>query len=274
MIREPAAAGTFYAGSEVALKKQIASLLPAKPAEKSKATAIVLPHAGYIYSAEVALAVIAETEIPKHIILLGPNHTGFGPTISVFPEGIWKTPLGPIPVNENIAGKLLKNCRFAAKDTTAHLYEHCLEVELPLLQYFARDFSIVPIVVGMVKQEEISGLAQAISQTLEQLQLKDDCLLIASTDMTHYEPHKQAMEKDKLAIAAILNLNANELLEIVYKEEISMCGVYPTAVVVESAKQLGAKKARLVKYETSAKASSDFDAVVGYAGLIISNNLS
>ncbi|MBU2541172.1 MAG: AmmeMemoRadiSam system protein B [Candidatus Omnitrophica bacterium] len=269
MLRESVASGKFYPSSAAAIRKQINSLLPKERAQKSSAIAAMLPHAGYIYSGEVAVSVIAQLEIRKNIILLGPNHTGIGKRVSISSKGKWNTPMGDVEINEEIAKAFLSNSEILEEDISAHVYEHCLEVELPILQYFSSDFKIVPIVVGQISLSEILKLAADLVKTIKTADLVDETLFLASSDMTHYESQQEANSKDKLAISQIEKLSAKGLIEIVSKNNISMCGVYPTAVVIEAARILGAKKAELIKYETSAKASGDYSQVVGYAGLII-----
>ncbi|MEW6170296.1 MAG: AmmeMemoRadiSam system protein B [Candidatus Omnitrophota bacterium] len=269
MIREPAVSGQFYPATQVLIKKQIDSFLPKGRIEKSKAIAIISPHAGYIYSGEVAASVISSVLIPKNIILLGPNHTGFGSPLSIMAKGTWKTPLGNVLINEKIAKQLLANCNILSDDSSAHTYEHCLEVQLPILQYFSQDFEIVPIVVSEIGLKEIYKLSEDIARLIKGAKLEKDTLILASTDMTHYEPEEEARRKDDLAIEKILELNSEGLLETVSKNSISMCGIYPTAIAIEIARKLGAKEAKLIKYETSAKTSSDYSTVVGYAGIVI-----
>ncbi len=271
MTREPVVSGQFYPATPASIKKQIDSFLPKAKGqiEKSKAIAIVSPHAGYVYSGKVAVSLIASISIPKNIILLGPNHTGFGNPLSIMTKGAWKTPMGNVAINEKIAKQLLDNCNILAEDSSAHTYEHCLEVQLPILQYFSHDFEIIPIVVGEIGLKEIYKLSEDIAQLVKRTKLEKDILIVASTDMTHYEPEEQARRKDDLAIEQILQLNSEGLLEVVSKNNISMCGVYPTTIAIEAARKLGAKEAKLIKYETSAKVSSDYGAVVGYAGIVI-----
>lgn len=269
MLREPVVSGQFYPPTQDLIKKQIGSFLPKLRENKSKVLAVVVPHAGYIYSGEVAVNVIAGIEIPKNVILIGPNHTGIGPKVSIMPSGTWKTPMGSLEINESLAGSLIENSKLFSKDQSAHSYEHSLEVELPILQYFSQDFKIVPIILSSLKFDEITDIAEAISKAIKEGDLKDDILLLASTDMTHYETEEDAARKDKLAIEQILKLDAKALLDAAINNDFSMCGKDPTAVIIETSLRLGAKEARLIKYETSAKASGDHDQVVGYAGLII-----
>lgn len=269
MLREPVVSGQFYPATQTLIKKQVGSFLTGPEQKKSKVLAVIVPHAGYIYSGEVAVNVIANIEIPENVILIGPNHTGIGPKVSIMPSGTWKTPMGSLKINEGLAGALIENSKLFSRDESAHSYEHSLEVELPILQYFSPSFQIVPITLGSLKFDEIIDIAEAISKAIKEGNFQDNTLLLASTDMTHYESEEDAARKDKLAIEQILKLDAKALLDVAIKNDFSMCGKDPTAVVIEAALRLGAKEAKLIKYGTSATASGDHDRVVGYAGLII-----
>lgn len=271
LIRKPSVAGQFYPDSPIELKKQIDSFID-KNKKKAKLEAIgcLVPHAGYIYSGQVAASVFSKINLKENFIILGPNHTGYGEPISIMTQGVWETPLGKVKINSNLAKELLKNSAYLKEDFLAHQYEHSLEVEIPFLQYFANDFKIVPIVVGMEQIDVYKKLGKEIAQTLKDLDLIKNIIIIASSDMTHYESDKVARQKDKIAIDAILKLDEDLLWQKVKEFDISMCGCAPAIVMLTIVKELNAKKAKLIQYETSAKTSSDYNAVVGYAGIIIS----
>lgn len=269
MIREPIVAGKFYPGNKNSIENQLRSFLKETP--KEEALACIMPHAGYVYSGEVATQTAASINIKENIILLGPNHTGLGSTFSIASKGKWKTPLGEVEVNTTIAENLKKEYLLFKEDDSAHMYEHSLEVELPILQFlFKGKFSIAPLVLMPSEKSEYEKIAQAISKTIIDLNIKDKTLIIASTDMTHYEPHEAAKKKDNLAIEAILNLDEDLLMERVEKYNITMCGYVPVVITIMATKKLGAKKAKLIKYQTSGDTSGDYGAVVGYAGITIS----
>jgi AmmeMemoRadiSam system protein B len=230
-----------------------------------------MPHAGYIYSGAVAAETAASIQIKENIILLGPNHTGMGQDFSIISQGKWQTPLGQININSDIAEKLKNECPLLKEDARAHTYEHSLEVELPILQFVSqKEFSIVPLVLMPANKTEYENIAQAIYKTLTELNLRHKSLIVASSDMTHYETQESAKKKDNLAIEAILKLDADLLLQRIPEYNISMCGYVPVAVAIMAAKRLGAKKAKLIKYQTSGETSGDYQAVVGYAGIVIS----
>ncbi len=267
--RMPVFAGQFYPASAQVLKKQIQSFIgPAVP--KQNAVACLLPHAGYIYSGPVAAQTVSRISVKDKVVLLGPNHTGYGKNISIMTEGSWQTPLGEVKIDSVLAKKILEGCSYLEDDNLAHESEHSLEVELPFLQYFKNDFRIVPIAFLFEETGALKEVAGAIAEAVKQQGLKDKVLLVASSDMTHYEPQPSAQNKDRLAIEAILSLDEDRLLDVIGRFNISMCGVMPTVVMITCAKALGATKAQLVKYQTSGDVTEDRSSVVGYAGIIIS----
>jgi len=266
MIREPVAAGQFYPGSAPGLKRMLESMVNDRAA-KVDAIGLVSPHAGYIYSGVVAGAVISRVKLKDTVIMLGPNHTGQGKEFSIMTDGSWITPLGEVEIDGELAKKILSSSSYLEEDKAAHQYEHSLEVQLPFLQYFKADVRIVPIILaharGSVYKKIGKELAGAIKESKRQV------VILASSDMTHYEPQEAARKKDNKAIEAILNLDVDELLERVAILDISMCGYAPVTVLISVAKELGATKAELVKYQTSGDASGDYRSVVGYAGIIV-----
>ena len=265
-IRKPVVSGQFYAPSANSLKAQIEGLID-KDALKIEVIACVMPHAGYMYSGRVAGATASRISIKDKIILLGPNHTGLGAPFSIMTSGRWQTPLGEIKIDAGLADKILKSSKYLKADDLAHAHEHSLEVELPFLQYFKNDFEFVPIAILSDELNLLKELGRDIASAVSAN--KDSILIIASTDMTHYEPQAEAEKKDKEAIQAILELNEDKLMSKVNSLNITMCGYAPTIAAICAAKALGATKAELVKYETSGDVTGDRDSVVGYAGIII-----
>ena len=267
-IRKPAVAGQFYPSSPQSLKNQIEAMAD-KKAVKQDVIACMLPHAGYMYSGAVAAATVSQINIKDKVILLGPNHTGFGAQFSIMTQGIWQTPLGEVKIDSPLAKKILDNSKYLEEDNLAHMYEHSLEVELPFLQYFKRDFQIVPIAFLSDELEALKSVGEEIGGVLKEPGLKGSVMIVASSDMTHYEPQKDAERKDKEAINALLELDEDKLMERIRRLNISMCGYAPAIVMVKAAKTLGAKNAKLIKYQTSGDVTGDLDSVVGYAGLIV-----
>ena len=265
--RTPAVAGKFYPNNSVELENQIACHLGDLSKNKRKAIGVVSPHAGFIYSGDVAGAVYSRIEIPETIILLGPNHTGRGENISVMTKGTWSMPMGDIDIDEELANLLCKETPIAKPNLTAHQFEHSLETQLPFLQYLKKNFSIVPICLKKIDYSLCKKLSEGIVKALEQTE--KSVLIVASSDMTHFESHKLAEEQDKKAIAKIESRDALGLYETVRQEQISMCGVNPVTVMLLCCEKLGAQKAELIEYKTSGEVNGDKNRVVGYAGVIV-----
>lgn len=267
-LRKPAVAGQFYPLSAKELSTQINSLID-RHARKYNTVACVLPHAGYIYSGEVAGKTLSCVDIREKIILLGPNHTGYGVPFSIMTKGIWQTPLGEIKIDGGLAEKILEGCRYLKDDYQAHTYEHSLEVELPLLQSLKGSFEIVPIIFASDDLFILKEIGKSIAKTINSLKIKDSVTIIASSDMTHYESQDEAQRKDRQAIKAIVELNENGLMQKIKELNISMCGYAPVIAMLAAAKMLGAKEARLIKYQTSGDVTGDKNSVVGYAGITV-----
>jgi len=267
MIRRPVVAGQFYPQTEASLRKMLAGLVdPAS--EKQDAIGVIMPHAGYVYSGQVAGLTISKVELKKTVIILGTNHTGSGEKFSIMTGGSWATPLGEVKIDSEIAGSILKEGGLLKEDALAHLQEHSIEVEIPFLQYLNGDIKIVPIVISsLAGLSECQRLGEDIANGFKKIGRSG--LFMASTDMTHYESAETAKEKDRLAINAVLELDEKKLFDIVKEKGLSMCGLPAACVLISVCKNLGAKKAGLVKYQTSGDISGDYASVVGYAGMII-----
>ncbi len=266
MIRNPIVAGQFYPGSPSALEAQIEGFID-EQAPKEEVIGLVSPHAGYIYSGPVAGAVISRVKFKDTFVIMGPNHTGMGRRFSIMTEGTWRTPLGEVEIDSELGKSILTASSHLQEDEAAHLQEHSIEVQIPFLQYFNRDVKIVPIILasadGATYKEIGRGIAKAIKD------LNKEVVIMASSDMTHYEPQESANRKDKQAIEAILELNEDELLKRVEELRITMCGYAPAVSLLTACKELGAGEAELVKYQTSGDVIGDYSSVVGYAGIII-----
>jgi len=265
MLRKAVYAGTWYPES----KSEISKFLNAK-VKPVKALACVCPHAGWVYSGKVAGLVYSSIEPADLYIMIGPNHTGAGPRVSVFPEGEWETPLGNLEVDAKFAAGITKHFPGAVLDTKAHASEHSLEVQMPFIKLSNSGAKIVPICLGDYSPDTCRMLAVAITKTMKEAKKTVKTLLVASSDMSHYVTADEARIKDDKALKQILNLDGPGLLETVEGSDISMCGSGPVATTILSAIELGAKKATLVSYTNSGYVSGDFDKVVGYAGVVIS----
>jgi len=269
MVRNPVVAGQFYPESKESLAKEVKKLIFASIEKKEDAIGVISPHAGYVYSGPVAGATLSSIRSRPVYVIMGPNHTGLGSSFSLSTSDSWITPLGIVKINKTLADKILKNCPEIARDEFAHVGEHSIEVQLPILQVLQDEFTIVPIVISSGSIEQYGKIGQAIAKAIKELKLEKDVVIIASSDMTHYESQDSAKAKDFEAIDAILKLDEEALVERVGKLDISMCGCAPAAIMMVAAKALGAKKARLVKYQTSGDVSGDYSSVVGYAGIIV-----
>ena len=266
MNREPAVAGRFYPDDPQILRDDVKSHID-ETAKKDFAIGAVSPHAGFKYSGDVAGSVFSRLEIPDTVILLGPNHTGLGERISIMASGAWSMPFGELEIDRELAQALLDASARIFDSALAHQSEHSLETQLPFLQYFREDFKIVPICLMKLSLEECRALSEAITRAVKAAGKR--VLIVASSDMSHYETHAAASAKDKKAIDQILKLDPEGLYETVEENAISMCGVNPVTVMLMASKEMGAAHAELVKYMTSGETSGNFDQVVGYAGIIV-----
>ena len=266
MLREPAVAGRFYPSNAAALRQEIQSYLT-PGAERVSAIGCIVPHAGFMYSGQVAGAVFSRLEIPQRCIVLCPNHTGRGHPLAIMKQGQWKTPLGTLPIESDLAEMLMKSFPALAEDSAAHQFEHAIEVELPFLQVLRPDVEFVPIALGTGQLMILLGLGEAIASVLQVETIP--ALIIASSDMNHYENDATTRVKDHKAIDKILALDAAALHKTVIDESISMCGFGPAVAMLAAAKALGAKNAELIQYATSGDVSGDRETVVGYAGIMV-----
>lgn len=267
MIRQPAVAHRFYPGNPQELARTVQSLLPPDPAVKRKALGVVSPHAGYIYSGAMAGRTIGSVEIPRTVIILGPNHHGRGAKAAVSTTD-WQMPGGVVPCDTEISKALIGVSELLSEDELAHQFEHSIEVQVPFLQELQPELQIVAISLSSLNYQECIEIGEAIAGVI--VQSTDEILMVASTDMSHYESRSSASAKDKRALDKVLALDPEGLYRTVLKERISMCGFIPVAVTLVAAIKLAASRAELVGYTDSGAVSGDTDQVVGYAGVIIS----
>jgi AmmeMemoRadiSam system protein B len=236
-------------------------------AEPLPAFGCIAPHAGYMYSGHVAGAVYSQIAVPRTAILLCPNHTGSGHPLSIMTQAAWETPLGTVPIDTSLALALRHEFPLLIEDSDAHRSEHAIEVQLPFLQARQPDLRFVPIAVGTGDYETLEALGRAAARVVTNL--GESVLLVASSDMNHYESDSVTRAKDQTAIDRILSLNPAGLYEAVQNENISMCGYGPAIVMLTAALDLGAKSAELIRYATSGDVSGDRRMVVGYAGIAV-----
>jgi MEMO1 family protein len=267
MLRAPAVAGQFYPQHAAALATTLDRLIP-PVAANVPAYGVMVPHAGYVYSGQVAGKTFARAAIPNEVVILGPNHHGTGHPLAVFPGGDWEMPLGKVPIAQALTGAILAACPKAAADSEAHQFEHSLEVQVPFLQTLVPELAIAAICIGRAGLDALLALGDGLAVALRTRPVRP--LLVASTDMTHYESGETARRKDHLALQRVLALDPEGLYRTVGEQHISMCGVLPTVVMLRAALALGATRAELVAYANSGDVTGDQRQVVGYAGVIVS----
>jgi AmmeMemoRadiSam system protein B len=272
-IRPPAVAGRFYPADPQRLRAEVEKYTAAppdaspEPQPKIPALGCVVPHAGYMYSGHVAGAVYRRLELPARFVILCPNHTGMGEPLAIMSEGAWRTPLGDAEIDEALASELKQRMPLLSEDAQAHRFEHALEVQLPFLQVLAPGFRFVPIAVGTGNFDVLSSLGIVVGNILAKR--GERCLVIASSDMNHYESDSVTRVKDRRAIDQLLALNPRGLYDVVREGNISMCGYGPGVVMLTAARKLGATKAELIRYATSGDITEDRDQVVGYSGIAV-----
>lgn len=266
MHRSPAVSGQFYPGNPEQLRKELQHLMPSTSTAKA-ATAVMAPHAGYVYSGAIAGETYARVVVPDTIVLLGPNHHGIGHPAALYPEGSWDTPLGSVPIDAAFASRLLKRCPEIASDVAAHRLEHSLEVQVPFLQIRNPRVSLVPLCLAQLPLPMLLAVGEGIGDTIAAT--AEPVLIVASSDMTHYEPGPIARQKDDRALQHVIDLDPEGLYRTVREGRISMCGVLPTVVMLAAARRLGAVSASLVRYGNSGDVTGDQSEVVGYAGVVV-----
>jgi MEMO1 family protein len=265
-VRTPAVAGSFYPSNPLQLKTAVERFLvrtlpPVRPA------ALIAPHAGYVYSGATAGRVYACVDLPPRLIILCPNHTGLGAPISTASGGAWRTPLGDVPVDGELAGVLMRALPEAVDDPLAHRREHAIEVQLPFLQVLLESFTFVPVVVGTDSLSRLEALGYALAETVCASQ--DPVAIVVSSDMNHYEDATTNREKDSAALEAVLRLDPVGLHAVVHEKHVSMCGHGPAVAALFACKRLGAERADLVDYTHSGMVTGDDTEVVSYAGVRI-----
>jgi MEMO1 family protein len=266
-MRQPAVADRFYPGSSKTLSLAITELFPTtQPARKTKALAVVSPHAGYVYSGALAAKTFYTVEVPETVIILGPNHHGQGAPISLSTI-TWDMPFGKVPVDMEIVDHLLEISQHIRVDEIAHQFEHSLEVQIPFLQMLQKNLSIVPLVLSRISYSLCEEIAESLATAINES--NKDLLIVASSDMTHYESRISAERKDRSALKCIERLDPYDLYHTVLDNHISMCGVIPVVIALLAAKSCGAKQASLIGYTDSGYISGDANQVVGYAGIVI-----
>ncbi|HUP45291.1 MAG TPA: AmmeMemoRadiSam system protein B [Thermoanaerobaculia bacterium] len=267
MIRFPAVAGMFYEATPSRLQAQLQACFAANPPAASREPFLgaVVPHAGLMYSGHVAAAFYAAAELPDRFIILCPNHTGVGHFAAINREGAWRTPLGDVPVDGELAEALMQQTRLLRHDDAAHAHEHSLEVQLPFLQHLLDSFTFVPICLGSPRYETCEEIGRAIADVVGKAD--GPIGILASSDLNHYEDQATTLRKDQLAVDQIVARDPEELWRVVDEHDISMCGYLPATTMLIAARHLGATGARLLKHATSGDITGDHTHVVGYAAI-------
>lgn len=266
MQRQSAVAGQFYSGGAAELRRELAELIPVT-SDKKRVTGIIAPHAGFIYSGAVAGRLYAGIEIPSTVLIIGPNHRGTGAAAALHPAGEWLTPLGPVPVDARLNALLLQHVPFVQSDSVAHQHEHSLEVQLPFIRSLRPDVSIAALCLWQGDYLALLRIGEGIAAALREF--GSEVLIVASSDMTHYESADAARRKDQLALERVLALDPEGLLDVCRSERITMCGAVPSAVMLVAARELGAQRAEVVAYATSGDVTGDHHQVVGYAAVTV-----
>jgi len=283
MTRRPAVAGTFYEADQANLLKSLEKCfledfgpgrLPETRQERlGNVIGLVSPHAGYVYSggaAAFAYSALADDGLPDIVVILGPNHYGVGAPVALSLDTAWETPLGTLELDKETAGEIIRLCGFAQQDEAPHLREHSIEVQLPFLQFIGGSRAkIVPISIAHLPLRDATQAATELGAAMATALKGKSAVIIASTDLNHYESRSRTAAQDSAAIEQILRLDPVGLIETVYHREISMCGAIGTAAMIEAAKTLGATKAHELKHYTSGDVTGDIHQVVGYAALSV-----
>ena len=267
-VRRPLVAGYYYPRDAEALRVQLEAFTSGGRRDaESPARGAIVPHGSYAFSGAIAGAAYQQLRIPARCIVLAPNHAGAGARWSVMAHGAYASPLGELPVDEALAERLRSTCPWLEEDERAQRAEHAIEVQVPFLQWCGpMALSFVPIVINSEQPEEWARCADALAEVLEE---EDDVFLLASSDLSHYERREVATEQDRLVLGAIERLDVEELTQQVRARAIAMCGLAPVACALSALARLGATRAEVVRYGTSADAGGDPHSVTGYAGVVI-----
>ena len=275
MLRLPAVAGRFYPANPNELASVVRRMTalraanataPATDADKISVSACLVPHAGYMYSGAVAGEVFGNIALPRKILILGVRHFPRGESTAILSNGAWRTPLGDAPIDTDLAMALRDACPRLREDSVAHSQEHSLEVQIPFLQVLAPGFSFVPVALGTVRFEDLVSVGEAVSRVL--MAAKEPVLLLATSDLNHYEDDATTRVKDAKAVEKLLALDARGLFDVCRQQKISMCGLGPAVATITALRAMGVAQGALVRYATSADVSGDTSSVVGYAGVV------
>lgn len=266
-VRRPAVAGYFYPSDPVELRALV-ERLTLHNGDRGRAQGLIVPHGSFRHAGAIAGAAFGRVVIPRRCIVIGPSHTGSWMPWSLMTGGAYRTPLGDVPIDAACAEALRARCPFLEADAWSQRGEHAIEVLLPFLQHLGpSDVSIVPIVTGADRAEEFAQLVQALTQVVRMLE--EPVLLIASSDFSHYESQVCVTAQDRALLDAVQTMDGASLVRLVQDQRPLMCGYGAVACVLDASRQLGARRAGLVRYGTSADAGGDPNSAIGYASVII-----
>jgi len=286
-VRDAAVAGRFYEAAPERLKASLRECfmhrlgpgrLPEAAAEgPGRVSAVVSPHAGYMFSGPAAangFAALAADGIPETVVILGPSHYSSDRRAALSTADSWRTPLGEALLDAALGGALLAHTDLIVADERPHRLEHSLEVQVPFLQfiYGERMPRICPICIRshpVFPMEQIAADARAMGEALADALGQRRTVIIASTDLSHQMPQKTAERLDRMAIDAILAIQPERLLSTVAENSISMCGPVPVAIALAYCLTRGRQEAELLRYYTSGDIIGDPSGVVGYASIVL-----
>jgi len=269
-VRKPVVAGTFYPGSASKLRSEIEDFLSnvEKVPIDGKIVAIIVPHAGYIYSGQVAAHAYKQIEGMHFdtVVMIGVSHRMPFRGATIYKSGAYETPLGTVKVDDALASELMNQTDILEFYPDADAIEHSLEVQVPFLQVVLSDFKIVPILM-----RDWSGMiSYAISDALAKVMKDKNVLIVASTDMSHYHPYKEAVSMDDVALTSIKRMDIEQLDDDLASGEAELCGAGGVIVTLMTAKKLGAESIEILKYANSGDVTGDkSDGVVGYFSAVI-----
>ena len=273
-IRESVIAGSWYPGDPARLRKDIEEYLQRVPAQKigGELIALIAPHAGYMYSGQVAAYSYKLLEGSSYdtVVIVAPSHRAYFKGASVYPKGGYRTPLGIVPIAEELTDALLKKSSLISYVPQAHAQEHSLEIQLPFLQVVLKGFRLVPIVMG----EQDFYVCEELSRAIVEVVKGKRALLIASTDLSHFHPYARAVELDQVVLEHVNDFDPEGLSKDLKKGRCEACGGGPTVTVMLAARALGANVGKVLKYANSGDVTGDHNSVVGYmaAALYHSSN--
>jgi AmmeMemoRadiSam system protein B len=267
-VRPAGVAGRFYPADPEELASLVDQCLPKEPVAQESWPALMLPHAGLIYSGKVAGQTISRVKIPSKVIVIGPKHTPYGVEWAVAPHKTWSMPGGTLASDPGLGQRLCQAIPGLQLDAAAHAQEHAIEVELPFLQRLAPNSKVLGIAIGGGNLARCRQFAAGLAKVIRGLD--EPPLLVISSDMNHFASDAENRRLDEIALKAMETLDPEQLYKTVTGQHISMCGLLPAVIVMETLKELGRlRKSERVAYATSADASGDKSRVVGYAGVLL-----